>query len=445
VDNQSVVVAELNQTYKETLRYLFSLQKFGIKLGLKNIRALCALLGNPQNKYPTIHVAGTNGKGSTSAFLASICTEAGYQTGLYTSPHLVDFSERIRINGSRISSADIVRLLERIRNEIDRLHCTFFEATTAIAFQYFAEQAVDIAVIETGLGGRLDSTNLLEPLATIITSIGLEHSEYLGDSFASIAFEKAGIIKPNTPVFYTVQHDDAKRVIEARAAELGAPTRTIASPDTVRIHDINAMTFECTVFGELTEFVSPLIGAFQARNALLAIRCVESLVEKERLNFSSYSLKDGISNVLAHSGLSARLQQVQSEPELVIDVAHNPAGVEAMLTSWLCLRRSEATHLVLGMLQSKNVREVLSILAKHVWASVTAVEAKSTDSFSPDAITRIGEDFQMQIRCATEIASGVRNILRHCRAGESVLLFGSHYVVGEYLATQQNVHASVDT
>ena len=181
--------------YQETLQYLFNLQLAGIKLGLDNVSALLKYMDNPQKKWPAVHVAGTNGKGSTAAFLFSILQQAGLRVGLYTSPHLVDFSERIRVNNQRITWEEIVDYTQRIKPQIDKNNNTFFEATSAIAFQFFADQRVDIAVIETGLGGRLDATNLVDPLITVITPIGYDHQQYLGDTIQQIAEEKAGIIK----------------------------------------------------------------------------------------------------------------------------------------------------------------------------------------------------------------------------------------------------------
>lgn len=205
------------------LSFLYSLQHFGIKMGLENIRALCAELGHPEQRFDSLHIAGTNGKGSTSACLASILRESGYRVGLYTSPHLVRFNERIRINGVMIPDVDLDRWTHQLQPTIESLRATFFEATTAIAFAWFAEQAVDVVVAETGLGGRLDATNVLTPVASLITSIGLDHTEFLGASLESIASEKAGIIKHGIPVFTTVDQPEALEVITNRAQEMQAP------------------------------------------------------------------------------------------------------------------------------------------------------------------------------------------------------------------------------
>ena len=228
-------------SYPETLAWLFSLQKFGIKLGLENIRGLLESCGNPQRSYPTVHVAGTNGKGSTSAFIASILMESGCRTGLYTSPHLTDFHERIRVDGVPISQDAIVRYSEELRVEADARKATFFEATTCMALRHFADEHVDVAVIETGLGGRLDSTNIIEPRVTVITSVGMEHTDLLGSTLADIAGEKAGIIKDGIPVVSGVTQREARDVIARAASERNAHLHEvfIDARQTVS-HDIEA-------------------------------------------------------------------------------------------------------------------------------------------------------------------------------------------------------------
>jgi dihydrofolate synthase/folylpolyglutamate synthase len=202
------------QEYKNTLNFLFGLQKFGMKFGLENIKHLLDFLENPETNYPTVHIAGTNGKGSTAAMIASILTASGYKTGLYTSPHLIDFTERIRIDGKPISSKEVVIYGKKLKSQIQKSKATFFEATTAIAFQYFSDKNVDVALIETGLGGRLDATNVIKPELSIITTIGMDHSEQLGNTIQSIASEKAGIIKSRTPCITSVKNASALKIIK---------------------------------------------------------------------------------------------------------------------------------------------------------------------------------------------------------------------------------------
>src|SRR4030042_2752009 len=234
------------ENYQQTIDYLYSLEYSGIKLGLENVTRLLQFLGNPQKKWPAIHIAGTNGKGSIAAFIYTILREAGFKVGLYTSPHLVDFSERIRINEKKIPWETIVEYTRNLKNQIEKQQATFFEATTAVAFAYFADQPVDIAVIETGLGGRLDATNLVQPLVTIITSISKDHEQYLGTTLPQIAFEKAGIIKTGVPCFTIQQGSEILRVLQEKADEQKDPFFVVqpASHLRIRDEDIEGSTFD---------------------------------------------------------------------------------------------------------------------------------------------------------------------------------------------------------
>ncbi|MEW6653793.1 MAG: Mur ligase family protein, partial [Bacteroidota bacterium] len=260
---------------KLTLEKLFSLRQFGIKLGLENILNLLNQIGSPHKKLKCFHVAGSNGKGSTSSFIASILMEHGYSVGLYTSPHFVRFNERIKINGKEIADDVIVDFVTKLENFIDKSNPTFFEITTALAFKYFEEQKVDYAVIETGLGGRLDATNVIEPVASIITSISLEHTAYLGDTIEQIAFEKAGIIKMGKPVFVGRVPPQAMDVIEKKASEKGSlffafPKFTFLTSDT-------AITQ--TPFGKFSIYETPLKGNHQLINASLAVKAISENVQ----------------------------------------------------------------------------------------------------------------------------------------------------------------------
>ncbi len=262
--------------YKNTLTRLFGLQMVGIKLGLENIGKLCAATDDPHLKYPVVHIAGSNGKGSTAAFLASMLTEAGYRTGLYTSPHLVDFSERIRVDGVPITEDRVVDYASGLRPDIDRLRGTFFEATTAMAFRYFADEQVDIAIVETGLGGRLDATNIVQPVLTIITSLAIEHSEFLGYTIEDIAREKGGIIKQGVPLFTAVQDGEAPDILSGICEQQGSELLTLApSTGSCKITDIDSMTLRLTDDGR--EYVAGLAGEHQFSNARLAIEAARLL------------------------------------------------------------------------------------------------------------------------------------------------------------------------
>ena len=256
--------------YVDTVDWLYQLQFVGIKMGLDNIRSLTGRWGEPQREYPVIHIAGTNGKGSTACFLAAALQAAGYRTGLYTSPHLIDFSERIRVDGQPIPAETVVAYTARMRADIAQLNATFFEATTLMAFAYFADMQVDVAVIETGLGGRLDATNVVQPVVSVITSLSIEHREFLGETIEDIAREKGGIIKDGIPVVTAVRDSRAYAVLERIARERSAPLLlSVTLPGDVAYDDLDAM--RCRISGFAEPVTLQLIGAHQQENAQLAV------------------------------------------------------------------------------------------------------------------------------------------------------------------------------
>ena len=309
-------------SYQETVQYLYNLQFSGIKLGLQNVSRLLNFLGDPQHKWPAIHIAGTNGKGSTAAFIFAMLQEAGLKVGLYTSPHLVDFSERIRINQDTINWNTIVDYTRMLKKEIDKNHATFFEATSAIAFQYFAENEVDIAVIETGLGGRLDATNLVLPKVTVITPVSFDHQQYLGDDVITIAREKAGIIKESIPCVTNNTDPDILALFKCVCNSRQAPFYPFNPAQAVNPLD---MTFTSATFNltlpdkSLSELEIKMAGEHQLSNAALAVSAI--------LKIETPSLTDSmIRNGLKKAVWPGRMQVIQENPYVILDVAHNPEG-----------------------------------------------------------------------------------------------------------------------
>jgi len=308
------------------LDYLYALELHGIKLGLDNIRTLLDAGGNPHCAYPTVHVAGTNGKGSVVAMLDAIVRAAGYRTGRFTSPHLISVRERFLVDGEPIAKADLERIIARFRElaEARGLLPTFFEMCTAVAFQYFAESGVDMAVIEVGMGGRFDSTNVLRPEATAITRIGLEHTRYLGDTLAKIAFEKAGILKPGVPGVVAPQAPEAFEVIAARARDVGAPLRCVGAD--VSFHFDAGRRFAYAGDSVSLQGVSlGLPGGYQGANAAVAAALAEALREKFP-NLDTKSIRAGLES----ARWPCRLETVLRDPEVIVDVAHNLAGAEVL-------------------------------------------------------------------------------------------------------------------
>jgi len=318
---------------EEILEKIFSLHRFGIKPGLERTLALLEKMGNPETKIKTIHVAGTNGKGSVCSAIASVLTEAGFKVGLYTSPHIFDFNERVRINGVTISDEDLVRIGSDILEKAETLEATFFEITSAIAFQYLYEQSIDIAVIETGMGGRFDSTNVVNPLVTVITTIDLDHKEYLGDTLEEIAFQKAGIIKSGVPCIISDSHKHLQKVFTEVAEEIGTTVvfaeEIVEAKITEFLADLSMYVNVKTETAEYNNLNCRLAGEHQANNLKAVILALESL--KSKFNWTNENLIKGLTNVYDNTGLIGRVEVMSLHPLIILDVAHNPASMNALV------------------------------------------------------------------------------------------------------------------
>ncbi len=336
-------------TYQEVIDYLFhqfpQYQKIGgkaFKPGLDNVQKLCAYLGNPQEDLTFIHVAGTNGKGSVCSMLASILKEADYRVGLFTSPHLVDFSERIRINGVPISQEAIIKFVEKHKAHFDESGASFFEWSLALALACFKEQEVDVVVLETGLGGRLDATNIVQPILTVITSIGIDHTQYLGHTLHEIAKEKAGIIKQEVPVVTTISNPvDALEVINQQAFETQAPICLAPAND---------------------QLPSDLTGGYQRINKGIVLKCVDVLKDLD-FTIQDEDVAKGLLNVKTNAGLRGRWEVLQTAPRVVADIGHNFDGVKEVVEQ-LDKESYSQLHIVWGMVEDKEVERVLEILPK---------------------------------------------------------------------------------
>ena len=410
------------------IQYLFDLELFGIKLGLENIRALCNFLDNPQNRYPTVHIAGTNGKGSTAAILESVLLAAGYRVGLYTSPHLVRFNERVRVNRQEVPDTFIEEFVGRIRPEIEKHKATFFEAATALAFQYFAEQKVDIAVIETGLGGRLDATNIVSPVLSVITSIDKDHTDRLGRSFSKIAFEKAGIIKPERPVVVGNLKSTAFRIIAETAKKQSSPLTVAPELAPVKLlkSDWKGSRFRVSEdFSPGGELFLNLAGRYQGENLSLALAAVEHLRQRG-FSMPSAACETGTRTVF----WPARLEMISKEPPVVLDAAHNAAAAARLAGSLRRLWPGKVVFL-LGILADKDYHRfllALKPLARHFYFvrpdSKRALEPKIlADTIGANVPNEIIED-PVQALWKAYALSGPDELL---------VVTGSHYVVGTVL------------
>jgi dihydrofolate synthase/folylpolyglutamate synthase len=415
------------------LRFLFELEFFGIKAGLDTIRALLSFLGNPERRYPSIHIAGTNGKGSTAAMIASILTASGYRTGLYTSPHLVDFTERIRIDGKPMPRGEVADAVRRLEAIIRKRRATFFEATTAIAFEYFAGAGVDAAVIETGLGGRWDATNVITPDVSVITNIGLDHTEYLGTTIRSIAFEKGGIIKRSKPCITGAAQDEALRVLQrladSRGSELVRGDRASSADIVERSLEgvrVNLKTREAD-YGEVK--VS-LAGDHQARNAQLALLATERFLRAQgRGPLRMIKAAQGLASIRRNSGLHGRLELLTPRPAIIADVAHNPDGMSALSRS---LRTLSAGNFltVFGVMRDKEYGTMAGILSPLSRLTV-AVRPSGARALETGQILREFHARGGRALDGGSVAGGMERALREARNDIPVLVTGSHYVVGE--------------
>ena len=337
-------------TYQETLDYLFQqlpmYQRVGnaaYKTDLQNTIELCEILDNPQYKFKSIHIAGTNGKGSTSHMLASVLQEAGYKVGLYTSPHLKDFRERVKINGEMISEEGVIDFVNRFKTQFEQINLSFFEWAVGLAFDYFAKQKVDIAVVETGLGGRLDSTNIVTPDLSIITNIGLDHTQFLGDTLLKIATEKAGIIKTNVPVVIGETQGETQEVFIKAAKEQIAPI--------VFADQQNKQVLECD-----------LKGLYQQKNVQTAIIAINQLQNKGWA-ITDKNISIGMKNVVNNTGLMGRWQILQNHPTIICDTGHNEAGI-TYITQQLKQERYHKLHFVFGAVNDKSIFSILKLLPK---------------------------------------------------------------------------------
>ncbi len=363
-------------TYADTLNYLFSqlpmYQRQGapaFKKDLTNTIALCQLLGNPQHRFKSIHVAGTNGKGSVSHMLASVFQTAGYKVGLYTSPHLKDFRERIRINGEMIAEETVISFVENHREDFERIKPSFFEMTVALAFDHFSKNEVDIAVIEVGLGGRLDSTNIITPEISVITNIGYDHQQFLGETLPEIASEKAGIIKPNVPVVIGEFQQEVAEVFEAKARSTNSRLRFANREWEVRntellSNSVDDYTLQLSVRhydGMELEVVGQLTGPHQQKNLITVLETVKELSEAG-WNVTREHFKEGVRTVIDRTGLKGRWQIMQRNPLVICDTGHNAEGLAPNLHRLLSNRNPEQLHFVWGMVNDKDVSKTLKML-----------------------------------------------------------------------------------
>jgi dihydrofolate synthase/folylpolyglutamate synthase len=408
---------------QKALDKLYSLHNIGIKLGLDNIRSFLETIGNPQDKLKTFHIAGSNGKGSTASFITSILIQAGYKVGLYTSPHFVKFNERVIINGKYIPDEYISEFISKHEKYIDQHNLTFFEITTALAFEYFLSQKVDFAVIETGLGGRLDATNVISnPLASIITSISLEHTNILGDKISLIAAEKAGIIKNNSKVFVGKLPREADEVIEKICIERNS--KLIRLEDyLIEKHDKVELYSEEI---DLEDWTIPLQGKYQRYNAALATLTVAKLLFID----DPKVIYDGLKNVVKNTLIQGRYEIVSENPKIILDSAHNPAGIDSFISEFKNEKKNyKETILLFTALKDKDIPSMVKIIDHH-FTKVFVTDLSNERREEPERIIELFAEIGIVAEKVIDKKEFLINYL-NTKSNNCLVISGSMYLLGE--------------
>ena len=404
-----------NQQYQEAIEWLFvQMPNYQIdgqkayKPGLDNIKKLCEFFGNPQDKIKTIHIGGTNGKGSTSNMLASVLQECGYKIGLYNSPHLIDFTERIKVDGENCDKEFVYHFIQKLKNLPGEIRPSFFEFTTIMAFEYFYQQKVDYAIIEVGLGGRLDSTNIIKPLVSAITNVQLDHQNILGDTIAEIAVEKAGIIKENTPIISGDENDLVKKIIKEKAEKL------------------HSKFLDATLIK--TDLRSDLLGNYQEKNIRVVLALVNEL-QKLGLKISEKNIETGLMNVHKNTNFIGRWFQFSDNPLTICDTAHNQAGLEMVFSQLNEIPKFK--HIVLGFVNDKKIDEVLRILPEN--ATYYFVKPSINRGRNPLEYEELLKKSKINYKIFQDVNSGYLSAKQNVSDGEMIFIGGSNFVVGEFL------------
>lgn len=414
-------------TFHSAEKFVLSREFFGMKLGLENIQTFLDTLGKPQEKYKTIHIAGTNGKGSTAAMLASILQVQGYKTGLFTSPHLISFRERMKVNGKKISKKSLTTFIDRNRKELTRRKLSFFELCAAMAFEYFARCKVDIAVIETGLGGRLDATNVLSPILTLTTSISLDHVEILGNTVSKIAKEKAGIIKPDCPHLIGFLPDKAEQIIKAKCKKQKTRFYKLKKSDVQTHKDKLSFDYQSKLL-QIKKISPALIGIHQLDNAALAVKTCE-ILRSNGMKISKKSIKSGIEQ--ANWAGRFQIKEYKSKPTHIFDVSHNVKGIESFVESFQIKFPNNKAYILTGFVKRKEHQKMFNLLSKiSSFYALVPLSTKRTTDVS-EMIQQI--DFKsVPLKRFAKIESGYNAILKMTNQNDIIIVIGSHYLVGEF-------------
>ncbi|NBX10760.1 MAG: bifunctional folylpolyglutamate synthase/dihydrofolate synthase [Chitinophagaceae bacterium] len=422
--------------YQETIAYLYEKLPLFSRIGeaaykkdLHNTIALCEKIQNPHQKIKTIHIAGTNGKGSVSHMLAAILQQAGYKTGLYTSPHLYDFRERIKINGEMISENAVINFTKAINPWIEEISPSFFEVTVAMAFDYFYKSEVDIAVIETGLGGRLDSTNVINPVLSIITNIGWDHINLLGNSLEAISYEKAGIIKENTPVVIGKKQEESWPVFTLIAKQKNATVQLASTNCPVKEYKWKENLLEVAIEKEnsLHSYQLDLTGVYQVEN-ISTVCCAVDQLRKNGFSISEESLIKGLRNVSTITGFQGRWEKIANNPSVILDVAHNVDGIRQVLRQLEMIDYNHL-HIVIGMVKDKEIEKVLSLLPKT--ATYYFTQAQLPRALPAQDLEASAKKTGLTGFVFNSVNSAIEEAQKNARIDDLILVCGSLFIIGE--------------
>ena len=422
-----------NTSYEQCLDRIYKLGRFGIKLELDTIRNILRFLNNPQKNYHIIHVAGTNGKGSTATYMASILQQAGFKTGIYTSPHLVRFNERIAVDGIQISDADVVSVYEAVNAvDIGKRKATFFEIATAMAFYYFSKQQVEWAVIETGMGGRFDATNVIRPEVSVITNLSIEHTDYLGHTIKDLAREKGGIIKPGAPVVTAVSQPSGIKVIEKTAQKNNAPLFQFKKGFSIRKTPGKGTYNYQGIHETFNRIVKPLPGEHQRENLSMALAAMELVFDRFKTKDKRYTLdQDLVEKGLAAAHWPGRLERVMENPLVILDGAHNLKAAQVLATYLKKIVTDKNLTLVIGILDDKPHEDMLKLLVP-LARRVIVTQAKTDRSIPTGVIaTSVQNFFSGKVEEIKDVKEAVSHAISTSSKEDAICIAGSLYVAGE--------------
>ncbi|AZB34726.1 bifunctional folylpolyglutamate synthase/dihydrofolate synthase [Chryseobacterium bernardetii] len=404
-----------NEQYQEAIDWLFvQMPNYQIdgqkayKPGLDNITKLCAYFGNPQDKIKCIHIGGTNGKGSSSNMLASVLQEAGYKVGLYNSPHLIDFTERIKVNGKNCHKEFVFDFIQKLKNIPEDIRPSFFEFTTIMAFEYFYQQQVDYAIIEVGLGGRLDSTNIIKPLASAITNVQLDHQNILGDTIEEIAAEKAGIIKKSVPIISGDENEAVKAIIREKAMKEEA-----SFIDATLLH---------------TDLASDLKGNYQRKNIRVVLSIIEEL-RKQGINITDKNVENGLLNVHKNTGFIGRWFEFSKDPLTICDTGHNQAGLEYVFSQLNSINRRK--HVILGFVNDKKIDEVMNLLPEN--SEFYFAKPSINRGRHPEDYEKLLQEAKIFYKIFNSVQEAYLSAKERCTSEEMIFIGGSNFIVGDFL------------